>query len=61
MENFYEALESGECPQDFSEYCRQRGIPPVVLDETLVKETGFSGQEIIDSWQNGICIGKKIY
>lgn len=61
MEKFYNSLVSGKCPGDFLEYCRKSFIIPCILDEVLVKETGFTGQEIIDSWQNSICIRNKFY
>lgn len=54
LQAFRELLEEpprrGGAPADFPEFCRRLGVAAGVLNEILLRETGFCGEEIILIW-----------
>ena len=51
---FWQLLEErprcGTSPADFPEICRRLGVVPGVLNEILLRTTGYCGEEIILIW-----------
>lgn len=54
LQGFWRLLEErprcGGAPADFPEFCRRLHVAPGRLNEILLRETGYSGEEIILIW-----------